>query len=331
MTRSAPEGFRADLLCWQHLVSPVWLEALITGRTVAAAPADGWQLLEVACDGMLPFLDGHIPAARYLDTRQFEQLPFWNALPDAQLQSALAHAGIHSGSSVILYGRNPLAAARLAHLMLYAGVGDVRLLDGGFHAWCAAGFALQRGEPDLTGLDAPESKPLAAWPGAFPANPGYKIDTAQARALSTTPGCALVSIRSRAEFMGDTSGYEYITARGEIAGALWGHAGSDGDVNNMGSYQDNDGRMRPAAEIERMWNAAGIGRGMPVAFYCGTGWRASLAFFYAWLMGWEHISVYDGGWMEWSSNAANPVICRFADAPLPARPQSDPVTQSQPT
>jgi thiosulfate/3-mercaptopyruvate sulfurtransferase len=40
--------------------------------------------------------------------------------------------------------------------------------------------------------------------------------------------------------------------------------------------------------------------GRPTAFYCGTGWRASMAFFYAWLMDWPHISVYDGGWFEWS-------------------------------
>jgi thiosulfate/3-mercaptopyruvate sulfurtransferase len=51
---------------------------------------------------------------------------------------------------------------------------------------------------------------------------------------------------------------------------------------------------------------------MQIAFYCGTGWRASLAFFYAWLMGWQRISVYDGGWLEWSSDPANPVICRTA-------------------
>lgn len=314
-TTPVPEGFRADLVRWQHLVTPVWLEALIAGGTVAAAPAAGWQLLEVACDGMQPFMEGHIRGARYLDTRQFEHLPFWNALADVQLQSALTHAGIHAGSSVILYGRNPLAAARVAHLMLYAGVSDVRLLDGGFNAWCAAGFAVQRGQSAPARVEVPESKPMAAWPIVFPANPGYKIDTAQVGALSTTPGSALVSIRSRAEFMGETSGYDYIAQRGEIPGALWGHAGSDGDVNNMGSYQDDEGRMRSAAEIERMWNDAGIFRNMPTAFYCGTGWRASLAFFYAWLMGWEHISVYDGGWMEWSSDAANPVICRSADVP----------------
>ena len=51
MTTSVPEGFRADLLRWQHLVHPVWLEALIAGRTVAAAPAAGWRWGSVRADG----------------------------------------------------------------------------------------------------------------------------------------------------------------------------------------------------------------------------------------------------------------------------------------
>jgi thiosulfate/3-mercaptopyruvate sulfurtransferase len=68
--------------------------------------------------------------------------------------------------------------------------------------------------------------------------------------------------------------------------------------------------MRSAADISALWAQCGVHRNMDIAFYCGTGWRASLAFFYAWLMGWERISVYDGGWFEWSSDAANPVVCR---------------------
>ena len=27
-------------------------------------------------------------------------------------------------------------------------------------------------------------------------------------------------------------------------------------------------------------------------------------------MNWERISVYDGGWCEWSSDPRNPVVCR---------------------
>ena len=68
--------------------------------------------------------------------------------------------------------------------------------------------------------------------------------------------------------------------------------------------------MKPAADIVRMWGSSGIQPGRPAVFYCGTGWRASLAFFYAWLMGWERIGVYDGGWCEWSRDDDNPVVCR---------------------
>ena len=70
----------------------------------------------------------------------------------------------------------------------------------------------------------------------------------------------------------------------------------------------------PQAAIETMWREAGIVREQHAAFYCGTGWRASLAFFYAWLMGWERISVYDGGWMEWSREPSNPVCLRAEES-----------------
>ena len=325
---AAPAGFRSDLLRWRQLVSVDWLAALLAGDPVPAAPAADWQLFEVACDGLDVFLCDHIPGAQYLDTRQFEQLPFWNKVPQHEMLLALQRLGIGPNTTVVLCAHNMLAAARVAHLMLVAGVVDVRLLDGGMVAWCAAGYALHAGaEP------AAEVKPLtiaaqakrvegdandtasahgAAMSMRFEAHPEYLIHTAQVKSLLAQPDKALVSIRTRAEYMGETSGYSYIEARGEIDGALWGHAGKDGDVNSMSNFQDALGRMKPAAEITALWREAGIRPEMQIAFYCGTGWRASMAFFYAWLMGWEHISVYDGGWFEWSSDPANPVICQTA-------------------
>jgi molybdopterin synthase sulfurtransferase len=318
-----PTGFRSDLVRWRQLVSVPWLAALLAHEVVAAPPTPDWLLLEVACDGLAQFVGGHIASARYLDTRQLEHLPFWNKLPDAELLRVLQHIGIQPARTIILYGRNPLAAARVAQLLLYAGMQDVRLLDGGLAAWCAAGHALQTGVASVLAS-------LHPWPAPFPARPDYLLDTAQVRAMLGRQSCALVSIRTHGEFVGETSGYSYIAARGEIPGARWGHAGRDGDVNSMNNFQDELGRMKPAADIAAQWRGAGIGPEMHVVFYCGTGWRASLAFFYAWLMGWEHISVYDGGWFEWSSNVGNPVICRTAQ-PIPAPPQSGPAPQSRPT
>jgi thiosulfate/3-mercaptopyruvate sulfurtransferase len=319
-----PDGFRADLVRWRQLVSVEWLAAWLAQAPVAAVPAADWHLLEVACDGFDAYRASHIPGAAYLDTRQFEQLPFWNTVPDAELRRVLQLAGVGADSTVVLYGRNMLAAARVAQLMLVAGVPDVRLLDGGMRAWCAAGQALRSGmeaegvSPDANagvrvgadGDDRTDGDAGDTQPARFAARPDYLLNTAQAKALRLQPGSALVSIRTRAEYLGETSGYGYIAARGEIAGALWGHAGTDGDVHSMGNFQDALGRMKPAAEIAALWREAGVRPEMQIAFYCGTGWRASLAFFYAWLMGWERISVYDGGWFEWSSDPTHPVICR---------------------
>jgi thiosulfate/3-mercaptopyruvate sulfurtransferase len=65
--------------------------------------------------------------------------------------------------------------------------------------------------------------------------------------------------------------------------------------------------MRDYHEIEASWQESGITPDKRIAFYCGTGWRASEAFFCAYLMGWPNIAIYDGGWFEWSQDEANPI------------------------
>lgn len=286
-------GFRPDLARWRQLPSPAWLAHLLEGVPVLAAPGGAWRLFEVGCDSLAAYRSGHIPGAGYIDTNRLERQPLWNKVSDDALLALLLENGICHDTTVILYGRNSLAAARAAHLMLYAGVADVRLLDGGFDGWQRAGYALEKGA-------GPAPQAVAAFGADFPARPDYLIDTEQARALLQQPDGALVSIRTWQEHVGATSGYSYIEACGDIPGARWGRAGNDGDVHSMSEYQHADGTMKPPAEISALWRQAGIGPAQRTAFYCGTGWRASLAFFYAWLMDWERICVYDGGWCEWS-------------------------------
>jgi len=280
----------------------------VSARALAALlQGQGLLLFEVGCGQLAHFEQQHIPGAAYLDTASLESPPLFNKTDDGALLATLLAHGIRHDSTVILYGRSQLAAARAAHLLLYAGVADVRLLDGGFAAWralalpCASGPA--RGAPPASAFGAP-----------FPARPEFMLNLPQAAQLAGREDAALASIRTWSEFSGATSGYHYIDARGDISGARWGRAGREGDINSMSEYQLADGRMRPAIEIAAMWRASGIHDGLHVGFYCGTGWRASLAFFYAWLMGWERIAVYDGGWYEWSADPANPVRCRVAEA-----------------
>ncbi|CSF10604.1 thiosulfate sulfur transferase [Shigella sonnei] len=75
----------------------------------------------------------------------------------------------------------------------------------------------------------------------------------------------------------------------------------------MEDFHNPDGTMRSADDITAMWKAWNIKPEQQVSFYCGTGWRASETFMYARAMGWKNVSVYDGGWYEWSSDPKNPV------------------------
>lgn len=300
---TAPFGFRRDLPRWRQLVTPAWVAGLVIGAPITAAPAGEWRLFEVGFGGADAFARAHIPGAGYIDTAQLEHGPLWNKVPDAELEQLLLAYGIRHDVTVVLYSRNSLAAARAAHLLLYAGVADVRLLDGGFAAWNRAGLALAEGPPE-------NYRAADDFGAPFPGRPEYLIDMPQARSLMAQADGTLASIRTWNEHIGKTSGYRYIDARGDIPGARWGRAGDGDDVNSMAEFHCGEGRMKPTADICRMWRTAGIHAGRHTAFYCGTGWRASLAFFYAWLMNWERIAVYDGGWCEWSRDAGNPVVCR---------------------
>lgn len=273
---------------------------LLTPAALAVQADAGARLVEVGCGTHVQYSAAHIPGALYLDTAALEVPPLFNKIPDDALLGVLLGLGIRHDTTVLLYGRSTLAAARAAHLMLYAGVRDVRLLDGGFARWCAEGY------PVAAGPGAAPA-PAVSFGAPFPGRPDYLIDTVQARALLARDDAVLASIRTWSEHTGVTSGYSYIAARGDIPGARWGRAGREGDVNSMSDYQDAAGCMLPGEYIEAMWDEQGIHRGLRTAFYCGTGWRASLAFYYAWLLGWPRICVYDGGWFEWSGVHEPPI------------------------
>ena len=173
------------------------------------APANGWRLLEVDCGAPADFLKSHIPGAAYLDTHCLEEGPFWNKVADSALLQLLLGMGIRHDTTVVLYGRDTTAAARAAHLMLYAGVKDVRLLDGGFAAWLRASLPCAEGEPQ-------RYPPVASFGANFPGCPHYLINIHQAKSLLAQPDGALASIRTWEEFTGKTSGYSYIKAKGDI-------------------------------------------------------------------------------------------------------------------
>lgn len=282
---------------YRALVPASWLQDLIAGRPVHAAPSGPWQVFEVDWGAPKTYLLGHVPGAGHIDTNAVESEPLWNVIDPAALRAWIVAQGIRADTTVILYGRTTMAAARVAQILMTAGVADVRLVDGGWAAWRAAGGASQIGLP-------PKPTPAQEFGGR--ARPELTVTLEQAQQIQRSGQGRLVSIRSWPEFIGATSGYSYIDAKGDIPGAAWGHGGID--AQSLSDFHNPDGTMRAANEIAAFWRAAGIEPGQRIAFYCGTGWRAAEAFFYAHVMGWTNIAVFDGGWLEWSLDPARPRV-----------------------
>ena len=286
LERSGPLG-RADSLGRpDSLVKPEWL-----------ARHPGVALFHAGWGGEADYRRAHIPGAIYFDTGRIERPPLWRLVGDPDLERALLELGVTRTTPVVLYGKPTMAATRVALALLYAGVDDVRVLDGGLDAWRASGRHVESGEK--------RPVPAAAFGGTFPGRPGLIVHAAEVKGMLGDPGSVVVSVRSLAEQLGETSGYADLEARGRIRGDVWGGAGSD--ANHMQEYERPDGTLREPDAVAARWARAGIVPEKRVAFYCGTGWRASLAFWDAWVLGWPRISVYDPGWYEWSRDPGNPV------------------------
>lgn len=236
-------------------------------------------------DGRPDFLAGHIPGAQFVDLGT--QLARHGAAgegrhplpPVSELQAAARAWGINDGDTVVVYDDlTNLSSARAWWLLRYAGIADVRLLDGALGAWRAAGLALESGEPP-----SPLAGHVTLGYGALPL---LDIDAAAA-----FPGAGvLLDARAGERFRGEV---EPIDPRaGHIPGAR-----SAPTTGNM----DADGRFLAPDALRARFAALGVPAGSAVAAYCGSGVTAAHEAVALTLAGFAP-ALYAGSWSEWSNH-----------------------------
>jgi thiosulfate/3-mercaptopyruvate sulfurtransferase len=297
---------------YQNLVYPEWLKALIEDKKPPYYYGKNFIICHVHYRNYDDYLEGHIPGAIALDTLELESPETWNRRSPEELEKALLNKGITKDSTVVLYGRfsfphkddpfpgssaGHLGAMRCAAIMIYAGVKDVKILNGGLQSWEDEGYTVSS--------EVVHIEPEEFFGAEIPVNPDLMIDTREAKELISSKDGDIVSIRSWMEWIGEVSGYNYIEKKGRIPGAIFGNCGTD--AYHMENYRNLDHTMREFQETEQIWTNAGIKPDKKLAFYCGTGWRGSEAFINAYLIGWPNVAVYDGGWFEWSADPENPI------------------------
>jgi len=208
---------------YEKLVHPAWLRELTEGGRPDTCRGSDYLLFHVNFGAREEYEESHLPGALYLDTNQLEDADAnWNRRPADELRANLLALGISADTTVILYGRDTiahagekapgqrvgqLAATRAALILRYAGVRDVRVLDGGYDQWIAAGNPVE--------TDVRPPQPISTFGREIPRRPDFIVDTDEAKAILAAEDAALVSVRSRREQTGETSGYGYRSSRAD--------------------------------------------------------------------------------------------------------------------
>lgn len=232
------------------------------------------------------FAAGHVPGAAYVDLEGDLAAPPGaggrHPLPaPADFEAAMRGAGVSRDRPVVVYddwaGR---AAARAWWLLRLHGHPDVRVLDGGWSAWQAAGLTVEAGAP-------------AVEPGDFTAaaDPGMRVVEA-----GDVPGVAvLIDARAPERYRGEVEPVDPVA--GHIPGA----------VNlPMSHLLHEDGTFRPADEIARIAAEAGVDGTRPVTTSCGSGVTAAQMTLALTTAGIDS-TPYVGSWSGWITDPTRPV------------------------
>jgi len=234
------------------------------------------------------YAQGHIPGATHFDLFGLSLVDTTEA-PLKAFMFMIHHVfelrGVSESKEVVFYGVNSdMRAARGVWFLEYYGHPNVKMLDGGFKAWQAAGT------PVTTEGGAPKEA---------------KFKIAERREVLATVADVLRSLNRKDVAILDTrSDGEYLgtlirAARGgAIPGAIhieW--------TDNI----DSNGKFKTDEELTALYSKAGITPDKEVISYCQGGYRAAHSYVALRLLGFPKVRNYLGSWKEWGDRADLPI------------------------
>ncbi len=254
--------------------------------------ADGVVVLDVRWrlggpHGAAQYAAGHVPGAAYVDLATDLAGPAGAAgrhpLPDPRaFQQAMRKVGVDDGRPVVLYDDwGSRAAARAWWLLRHHGHRDVRVLDGGWSAWLAAGAPVE--------VTDTAERPARA--GDFTVRPPQGTSVVTSAEL---PGLAergvLLDARAPERYRGEHEPVDPVA--GHVPGAV--NLPTDAVLDATGRFHDR-------AALRDLLAGVGVSGDVPVAATCGSGVTAChlvLALEAAGLAA----ALHPDGWSGWTSD-----------------------------
>ena len=236
--------------------------------------------------GQRAYLDTHIPGAVYADLDRDLAAPVdattgRHPLPDvSSATETFRRLGVSRDSNVVVYdSAGGAMAARAWWMLRWLDHGRVRLLDGGFPAWCAGGYPTESGA-------------VTTATGDFKGIPvdGRILTTAGlVAAIAGNDPPRVVDARDAARFRGDVEPIDAVA--GHIPGTL---------NRPFTDALREDGTFREQESLTRLWTESlGDDPKQPWSVMCGSGVTACHLVISALLAGFREPSLYVGSWSEW--------------------------------
>jgi thiosulfate/3-mercaptopyruvate sulfurtransferase len=270
------------------LISAPALAAELAGNPVPVLLDARWRL--AGPPGIGSYRQGHLPGAVFADLDRDLAGPPGpggrHPLPDpAAFQAAMRAAGVSQDQPVVVYDDgDAMAASRAWWMLRYFGHPDVRVLDGGYRAWTAAGLPVTADEPEPA-------------PGDFTAEPGRMPALDAAGAQATARAGLLLDARAGERYRGEAEHVDPVA--GHIPGAVSAPTAENANP---------DGTFRDPADLAARFTALGAvpAADTPVGAYCGSGVTAAHEVLALALAG-VPAALYVGSWSDWITDPARPV------------------------
>ncbi|HEY5049759.1 MAG TPA: sulfurtransferase [Acidothermaceae bacterium] len=239
--------------------------------------------------GIEAYRAGHLLGARFADLDKDlagrRGAGGRHPLPEpADFEGFMQRLGVRSDSAVVVYdAADGVSAARAWWDIRYFGHHDIRVLDGGYAAWEAAGLPVTTDEPPLV-------------PGDFVARPGgLPVLDADAAARLAVNG-VLIDVRAGERFRGEVEPVDPIA--GHIPGAV--NLPTSGNVGP-------DGRFLDGRTLARRFESVDGGDAEQVGAYCGSGVNAAHTAFAMTLAGVPTPALYVGSWSNWITDGTRAI------------------------
>ena len=268
---------------------------LISPRELAAAIEADPSARPLVLDMRAPeaYAAGHVPGALHLDLWGLSLTDTDPAPLNAfswMIEHVLAIHGVSASTPVVIYDENTgIRSARAFWFFEYFGHPSVRVLDGGFGAWSRAQLPTTRDAsppPKSEWTGSREARTLATW--------------REVKAALSQPNIVILDTRSDGEYCGTT-------VRAKRGGAIPGAVHIEWTRNLT-----PEGEFKPAAELQQMYEGAGVTKDREVITYCQGGYRAAHAYLALRLLGYPQVRNYLGSWKEWGDREDLPLEVKGA-------------------